>query len=218
MILSATLAILSIFISIVFHEVAHGWVAYKLGDDTAKINKRLSLNPIKHIDTFGTVILPLFLFFSKIGFIFGWAKPVPVNYNKLKKKQRDIILVSSAGIMANFILAFLSSIMLKLTQIMPPHFLSGILAIFFFNMIAFNIFLALFNLLPIPPLDGSKIILGWSRNKKIQAFLSSDKQGLITIMLLLFIIPSIFKIFGISFNPVMSILRYFSLNLINILT
>ena len=91
MILQIILSLATIIIAIIFHEIAHGWVAWYLGDDTAKKQGRLSFNPIKHIDIFGSLFLPILLFFSKSGIIFGWAKPVPVNYNKLKNKKRDLL-------------------------------------------------------------------------------------------------------------------------------
>ena len=107
MIINALLAILAVFISIIAHEIAHGYTALKLGDDTAQKAGRLSFNPLKHINLFGTIILPLLLFFSKIGFVFGWAKPVPINYAKLKS-DRNIAIVASAGILTNLGLAFIS--------------------------------------------------------------------------------------------------------------
>ncbi len=218
MILSTAIAVLTIFISIILHETAHGWVAHKLGDNTAKNHGRLTLNPLKHIDIIGTIILPLILFLFGRGFIFGWAKPVPVNYNNFKKTHRDIILVASAGIITNFTLAFLSVIILKTIPPFPPSILTQILTIFFMNMLVFNIFLAIFNLLPIPPLDGSKILLGWSENAKIKQFLSADKQGIALLIFFMFIIPSFFEIFNIHFNPLITLLRFVSLSIINLLT
>ena len=138
MILQILLSIATIIIAIISHEIAHGWVAWYLGDDTAKKQGRLSFNPINHIDIFGSLFLPIIMFFSKSGIIFGWAKPVPVNYNKLKNKKRDFILVSSAGILANFTLAAISAILLKISLLFPFNVLSGILATFFLNMIFFN--------------------------------------------------------------------------------
>ncbi|MBR1948245.1 MAG: site-2 protease family protein, partial [Alphaproteobacteria bacterium] len=160
MIFQIIISVATIIIAIISHEIAHGWVAYLLGDDTAKKQNRLSFNPIKHIDIFGSLFLPVLMFFSKSGIIFGWAKPVPVNYDKLKNKKRDLILVSAAGVTANFALALISAVLLKLALLIPFSVLSGILATFFLNMIFFNVLLGIFNLLPIPPLDGSKILLG----------------------------------------------------------
>lgn len=210
-------SLITIFIAIIIHEIAHGYIAWKLGDDTAKQAGRLSFNPMQHIDIFGTIILPIILLFSKSGFIFGWAKPIPVNYSKLQNKKRNIILVASAGIIANFILAVISAIMLKISVILPANPFNGIMAMFWLNMIFFNIFLALFNLLPIPPLDGSKILLSWSNNKWIKKYLNSDRGGLIAIILLLFIIPAFLQSFGINFNPLASTMKQLTLLLSSLL-
>lgn len=211
MIIKIVTSALAVFIAIIAHEIAHGWVAWRLGDQTAKSAGRLSWNPLKHVDFFGTVLLPLLLFLSKAGFIFGWAKPVPVNYNNLNHRKRDVVLVASAGIIMNLLLAGMSSLLLKLSLMIPWASLSGILAMFWLNMIFFNVILAVFNLLPIPPLDGSKILLGWSDNIKIQKFLASDRSGLIFIIVLAFILPVVLQTFGINFNPFAAYLRQTSL-------
>ena len=214
MIIKIVTSALAVFIAIIAHEIAHGWVAWRLGDQTAKTAGRLSWNPLKHVDFFGTVLLPLLLFLSKAGFIFGWAKPVPVNYNNLNHRKRDVVLVASAGIIMNLLLAGMSSLLLKLSLMIPWASLSGILAMFWLNMIFFNVILAVFNLLPIPPLDGSKILLGWSDNIKIQKFLASDRSGLIFIIVLAFILPVVLQTFGINFNPFAAYLRQTSLWLV----
>lgn len=211
MIIKIVTSALAVFIAIIAHEIAHGWVAWRLGDQTAKTAGRLSWNPLKHVDFFGTVLLPLLLFLSKAGFIFGWAKPVPVNYNNLNHRKRDVVLVASAGIIMNLLLAAVSSLLLKLSLMIPWASLSGILAMFWLNMIFFNVILAVFNLLPIPPLDGSKILLGWSDNIKVQRFLASDRSGLIFIIVLAFILPVVLQTFGINFNPFAAYLRQTSL-------
>lgn len=191
----------AIFIAIIAHEIAHGYVARFLGDNTAAKAGRLSLNPLRHVDLFGTIIVPALLFLSKAGFIFGWAKPVPVNYKALRQRKRDIVLVASAGIITNLLLAAASSLFLQLTLWLPTTLLSGILAMFWLNMILFNIVLAVFNLLPIPPLDGSKILLGWSDNVYIQKFLNAERCGLIFIIVLAFVLPALLQTADISFNP-----------------
>lgn len=211
MIIKIVTSALAVFIAIIAHEIAHGWVAWRLGDQTAKTAGRLSWNPLKHVDFFGTVLLPLLLFLSKAGFIFGWAKPVPVNYNNLNHRKRDVVLVASAGIIMNLLLAAVSSLLLKLSLMIPWASLSGILAMFWLNMIFFNVILAVFNLLPVPPLDGSKILLGWSDNIKVQRFLASDRSGLIFIIVLAFILPVVLQTFGINFNPFAAYLRQTSL-------
>jgi Zn-dependent protease len=134
--------------SVVIHEVAHGWVAYKMGDPTAKWLGRLTLNPLKHLDPIGTLMLFL------VGF--GWAKPVPININNIANKRMGLIFVSSAGILANILFAFVALLLFRLFSI--PS--SGIGAVIVYNIVQINITLAALNLVPIPPLDGSKILMG----------------------------------------------------------
>ncbi|MBE6445702.1 MAG: site-2 protease family protein [Alphaproteobacteria bacterium] len=201
MLISIVINSLAIILAIVCHELAHGYVAYKCGDNTAKQYGRLSFNPIKHIDPIGSIIIPAMLIFSKSGFVFGWAKPVPINYSNLQNPKRDIIFVSSAGIICNLTLAIISSLLLKITPFISNQLCYAICALFLTNMIIFNVILAVFNSLPFPPLDGSKILLGWSSNAKIQKFLGLEKEGTMFIILLLFIIPMLARYFGFDFNP-----------------
>jgi len=144
-----------LLIAMTVHEFSHGLVAYKLGDPTASNSGRLTLNPLAHIDPFWTVLLPLMLFLSTGGsFVFGAAKPVPVNYYALKNPKRDMIWIGLAGPLANFVLAFL------IAQIIKFFPFSDLLAYLFYNLLAINVVLAVFNLIPIPPLDGSKVLMG----------------------------------------------------------
>lgn len=144
--------------SVIMHELAHGWAAYRMGDPTAKFMGRLTLNPVRHLDLIGTLMLFIFGF--------GWAKPVPVNFGNIAEKRKGLVLVSSAGITANFILAFVSIFLLKL---MPSG--SGPVQLLLFYTAQINIILAAFNIIPIPPLDGSKILMGFV-SEKIQYGLS----------------------------------------------
>ena len=182
--------------SIIFHELAHGWVAYRMGDPTAKSLGRLSLNPLKHLDPIGTVMLFIFGF--------GWAKPVPVNFNNLRDTRKGLILVSSAGITANMILAFLAFFLLRLLSSAP----SGVLATLLFYLAQINIILASFNLIPIPPLDGSKILMGFVP-ERFQYYLSRlEPFGLFIIIGLLYI--------G-ALDPLIAFFRWIILTLIGIL-
>lgn len=191
---------LPLFLAIILHEIAHGYAAWKLGDDTAKINGRLSLNPIKHIDPFGTLVLPAMLLYSGVGFVFGWAKPVPVDFLRLKNYRRDMFIVSAAGIIVNILLALISALLLEIIKFIPWKLLQGLLSVFLINFVIFNIILAVFNLLPIPPLDGSKIFFGWIMKPWAQKYVYSERQGLIAIVVIAFIVPIIGKQFGWDLN------------------
>jgi len=182
--------------SIILHELAHGWVAYRMGDPTAKGQGRLSLNPLKHLDPIGTLMLFIFGF--------GWAKPVPVNFSNLHNIRKGLILVSAAGIIANMLLAFLAFFLSRLLSPAP----SGILATLLFYLAQINIILASFNLIPIPPLDGSKILMGFV-SERFQYYLSRlEPFGLFIIIGLLYI--------G-ALDPLIAFFRWIILTLIGIL-
>ena len=161
------------------HEFSHGWVAYKLGDTTAKYSGRLTLNPLAHIDPIGTVLLPLILFISTRGqFVFGAAKPIPINYWALKNPKRDIIWIGLSGPLANFLFAFALSILWKIIPYIP------IIDFIFKNLIFINFILGVFNLLPIPPLDGSRILMGILPKDLSARFAMIEPYGFIIVLLL----------------------------------
>ena len=161
--------------SIILHELAHGWVAYQMGDPTAKGSGRLSLNPIKHLDPIGTLMLFL------VGF--GWAKPVPVNLNNIPDRRKGLIFVSSAGITANILIAFIALLFSRMFLMSS----SGILAVLVYYVVEINITLAALNLIPIPPLDGSKILMGVA-SEKVGYFLARmERYGFFIIIALLYL-------------------------------
>ena len=193
------LTFIPIILAITLHEIAHGFVALKCGDNTAQKYGRLSLNPLKHIDLFGTLVLPTLLYISNLGFIFGWAKPVPVDFSKIKTKKA-FIFVAAAGVIINLLLALLSSFCLWLITSISSPFIHGILEVFFVNMVVYNIILAIFNLLPLPPLDGSKIFFGWLNKTWAQNYINADRTGLIVFIFLAFVLPLIGQILHQNWN------------------
>ena len=182
---------LPVLAAIVFHEVAHGWVANRLGDPTAKRLGRLTLNPIPHIDLFGTVILPLLLILVRAPFLFGYAKPVPVNYHNLRNPKRDMIWVALAGPATNIVLAFGSLAVLKLLiafDVDPGSFLAVIvtpLALMAKGSIIINLVLAVFNAFPVPPLDGGRVLVGLLPEPHASTVARVEPYGFLIIMVLL---------------------------------
>jgi Zn-dependent protease len=189
---------LPILLAITLHEAAHGYVANYFGDSTAKRLGRLSLNPIKHIDPFGTIILPAALFFIG-GFIFGYAKPVPVTTQNLRNPKRDMVWVALAGPAANIFLALMGGVLLLLLPIIP-----GFAHDWFANnlmfMIFFNFLIALFNMLPLPPLDGGRVVAGLLPGPLAYKFNQIERYGFIILLGLIFLLPMLFSSLGLRFN------------------
>jgi Zn-dependent protease len=200
--------IIVIFIILIFsaivHEVSHGLMAERLGDDTAREEGRITLNPVPHIDLFGSILLPLLLLAAHSPVIFGAAKPVPVNFNRLRNPRSGMAWVSLAGPVSNFLLAILLVIPIKFglaNQISGPILLQAVLI---------NLVLGTFNLIPIPPLDGSKILVALAPQSWMYHILSWERYGFILVLVFLYsgllnlvLIPviSLFgKIFGINFG------------------
>lgn len=186
--------LIPLVVAIVFHEVAHGLVARKLGDNTAEERGRLTLNPIRHVDPFGTVILPLMLAVSNVGAIFGWAKPVPINYDKLRNPRRDMVLVALAGPGMNLLLALTGAALLAVTTMVSAGAQTGVAAIVADNALNFvliNTFLAVFNLLPIPPFDGGHVVEALLPRTLAPQFRSIGRYSLLVFVILLLLLPAI---------------------------
>lgn len=171
-----------LFFSIVIHEIAHGSIALKLGDETAKYEGRLSLNPLKHIDPFGTIILPLFLLLFTYGQgpIFGFAKPVPINPFNFRDQKWGIVKVAIAGPLINFLVAIFFGILIRF------FFFSPLLTSFFSIIIFYNLLWGFFNLIPIPPLDGSHILLKFLPDKFLKFKIFLQQYGLFILIFFIF--------------------------------
>ncbi len=185
--------VIPLIIAIVFHEVAHGWTARALGDPTAAQLGRLTLNPIKHVDPFGTIILPGMLKLAGLP-VFGWAKPVPVVKGRLRNPRRDMMIVAAAGPGSNLIMALIGAVALGIlmrayTGAGDPSLGVSFLAANLFNFILLNIFLALFNLLPIPPFDGGHIVEGLLPPQAARKYAAMHGKALLILILLLVVLP-----------------------------
>jgi len=204
--------IVPLLFSVTIHEVAHGYIALRMGDHTAQKAGRLTLNPIKHLDFFGSLLLPLVLKLTGSPIIFGYAKPVPVNFTNLRNVRKSTIYVASAGVLANFILAFLSGIFFRIltnykmlwqTSIISP-FIMDLYSMLFYSVVI-NLVLAIFNLIPIPPLDGSKILaMCLPTSLRIQ-FARLERFGMIIIIFLL-LTNLLDKLLSFFLTPMFSIL------------
>ncbi len=197
--LLALILIPCLIVAIVFHEVAHGWTANALGDPTAKDLKRLSLNPLRHVDPIGTVILPGILALTGAP-VFGWAKPVPVNARRLDNPRTGMMAVAAAGPGTNFVLALIGAVLLGLLARGVTGEPSTGLAIVLMGLnyfIVINIFLGLFNLIPLPPFDGSHIVEGLLPDDLARGYAKLRPFGLPLLFLLLLVIPWLFPGLGI---------------------
>jgi Zn-dependent protease len=185
-----------VLFAITLHEVGHGWAAMMLGDSTAKDMGRLSINPLKHIDPVGTVVVPLIMFFAS-GFIFGWAKPVPVNWNQLNNKKRDIALVALAGPCANLLMIAFWLLIAKLfiTAADQGNSIAHILTLMAWAGIVINSLLMILNLFPLPPLDGSRVVFSLLPESIASRYAKIEPYGLIILVLLL-VSGVLFKIIG----------------------
>ncbi|MEQ1619961.1 MAG: site-2 protease family protein [Methylococcales bacterium] len=178
--------ILPVIFAITVHEVAHGWVARKYGDNTAYAQGRLTLNPIKHIDLVGTIIIPGLLLLTFTGFVFGWAKPVPVDPRNFKNPRRDMAMVALAGPVSNIIMALLWALIARLGGLLGIEFITMPMIYMGIAGISINLVLALINLLPIPPLDGSRILTRFLPIRMAIQYDKLERWGFLIMLVLLY--------------------------------
>lgn len=196
---------LPVIFAVTLHEAAHGYVARFFGDDTAWRLGRISLNPLRHIDPIGTVLVPGLLLLTG-GILFGWAKPVPVSFGNLRHPKRDMLWVAAAGPAANLVMAFAWAFVLKLALVLPPHIFTQALAAMGEAGIGINLSLMLLNLLPIPPLDGGRIVVSLLPMRAAMRFAGLERYGFVILLILLFT-----NILGSILHPLM----YLALSLIS---
>ena len=197
MLREATTWVLPVIFAVTFHEAAHGFVARWLGDDTAWREGRVSFNPLKHIDPFGTVVLPALLFVTS-GFLFGYAKPVPVNFARLNNPRRDSVFVALAGPGTNVLLAIASALLFYVLAVTPAgaaEWLAGNLV----NSLQINAVLCVFNMLPVPPLDGGRVAVGILPDFLARPLARLEPYGML-IVLLLFVVSFAASRSGFGFN------------------
>jgi Zn-dependent protease len=188
----------AVLFAITLHEAAHGWAAWKLGDDTAKRLGRVSFNPLRHIDLMGTIIVPGLLIFAG-GILFGWAKPVPVNFARLRQPRRDMVLVAIAGPATNIILLVVSGAAFHIVDLLPVEAQRWASTFLFFSMFI-NSLLAIFNMMPLPPLDGGRVAVGLLPRGPALALARLERYGLFILLGLIFGLPYIGRVIGVRLD------------------
>ncbi len=195
----ASVWVLPVLLAITLHEAAHGFAAWRLGDDTAKQLGRVSFNPLRHVDPFGTILLPAMLLVLRAPFLFGWAKPVPVAFHRLRRPRRDMVLVAAAGPAANLFLATVSALLFYLLPLLPftvAEWLSQNL----FNSILINLVLAVFNMLPLPPLDGGRVAVGLLPDVLARPLARLERFGFLIIIGVIFLLPMLGRELGLDLD------------------
>jgi Zn-dependent protease len=196
---TASTWVLPVIFAVTFHEAAHGFVANRFGDDTALRAGRITFNPLKHVDGFGTIVLPALLILLRSPFLFGYAKPVPVNFNRLRPLRAGMVLVAAAGPVMNILLAVASSLLFYGVDWMPPTSARWA-AENLVHSIQINAVLCVFNMLPLPPLDGGRVAVGLLPRALALPLARIEPYGIMILLLFLFILPSIGSQAGVDLN------------------
>ena len=196
---AASTWVLPVIIAVTFHEAAHGFIANRFGDDTALRAGRITFNPLKHVDGFGTIVLPALLILLRSPFLFGYAKPVPVNFNRLRPLRAGMVLVAAAGPGMNILLAIASSLLFYGVDWMPPNSARWA-AENLVHSIQINAVLCVFNMLPLPPLDGGRVAVGLLPRALALPLARVEPYGIMILLLFLFILPSIGNQAGVDLN------------------
>jgi Zn-dependent protease len=201
----ASVWLLPALTAITLHEAAHGFAAWQLGDDTAKRLGRVSMNPLRHVDPFGTFLLPAMLLLFRAPFLFGYAKPVPVNFGRLNHPRRDMVLVALAGPGMNVALALIAAVLFHLVPILPD-WLGPWLEDNLSNAIILNAVLAVFNMLPLPPLDGGRVAVGLLPRSLALPLARLEPMGMLILIGVIFVLPFVLQEMGFRFNPMAELL------------